>query len=551
MRPIRRSVLLVVSMLSVCAAGDYGVDDAYGVTRFEPVGAFGAYLVGRFAVQQTDLGIAADQLEAASARDGAVREVATQAFIAAAMAGRPTAAQMAAGLPDNPVAQLVLADRDALAGNWDGAEGRFAALPQQGLTQVLRPLLLAWAQHGAGRTSAALATLQPVLDARQFRGVVALHGAMIADLGGLQTTAAELYQTAMSDYGSTNLRLGVIKASWQARQGFVVEAEQTIRSMAAGGDLSLARAALEADVAVPAVRDARDGIAEAYLAMAATLRQQNATDSAQIMLRLALDMRPDFTPARLLLADIQETAKHPQSALDTLSAVRRADPLHAVVQLRQAGLLDGMDQPDPATAILDTLAREHPDRPEPLVQLGDMLRRKSRFAEAATAYDAAIARVSVPNRTNWPLFYQRGIAFERAGQWDKAEADFEYALQLAPDQPSVLNYLGYAWAEQGRNLDQARAMIERAVAQRPDDGAILDSLGWVMLRQGDTEAALKPLERAAQLQPEDPVINGHYGDALAAVGRTREAEFQWRRALNLKPEGEDLKRIEAKLRDLP
>lgn len=201
--------------------------------------------------------------------------------------------------------------------------------------------------------------------------------------------------------------------------------------------------------------------------------------------------------------------------------------------------------------MLAELARQHPDRPEPLAHQGDILRRRNRFPDAAASYSAAIARLGTPTRANWPLFYARGIAYERADQWPKAEADFQYALQLAPDQPSVLNYLGYAWTERGKNLDQARGMIQAAAQQRPNDGSIVDSLGWVMLRQGDTAGALTQLEHAVELEPEDSVINGHLGDALAAAGRTREAEFQWRRALNLKPDAEDAARITAKLQALP
>jgi len=198
---------------------------------------------------------------------------------------------------------------------------------------------------------------------------------------------------------------------------------------------------------------------------------------------------------------------------------------------------------------LEALAQQYPDRPEPLAQIADDLRLHNHFREAVAAYDRAVARIGTPTRTNWPLFYERGVALERAGEWPKAEADFEYALQLAPDQPNVLNYLGYAWVEQGHNVDRARHMIERAVEQRPNDGAFIDSLGWALLREGDTAGALKNLERAVELQPEDPTINAHFGDVLDAVGRRREAEFQWRRALNLNPEPNDLARIESKLRD--
>lgn len=547
---IRRSALLALAMLAGGAANDFGFEDASGVSKFEPKGAFGDYMAGRLAEQQGDLDIAADRLRAALAQDAGVPEVANQAFIAAVLAGRPDAARLATGVADNAVAQLVLANRDAKNENWEQAEARFAALPRQGLTQVLRPLLIAWAQQGARRTTAALAGLQPVLEEQRFRGVMALHAALIADLGGFNGDAARLYEVAQAAYGGLNLRLGQILASWQARQGNEEEARRTVRDMVGvNGDLALARDALERDVENRQVRNATDGLAEAYLAMAATLRQQNANDSAQALLRLALDVREDFTAARLLLADIQEGSKQSDAAAQTLAGVPPSDPLAVVVTLRRATLLDGAGQEAEATRMLEALAQEYPDRPEPLIQIGDSLRRRNRFHEAAEAYDRAVARVATPSRTNWPLFYERGIAYERDGQWAKAEADFEYALRLAPDQPNVLNYLGYAWVEQGHEVDRARRMIERAVEQRPNDGAFIDSLGWVQLRQGDTAGALKNLERAVELQPEDPVINAHLGDALDAVGRRREAEFQWRRALNLNPEPADQARIEGKLRE--
>ena len=544
-----RLALVAVALLACGAANDFGQEDASRTSHYVPNGAFGDYLTGRFAGQQSDLDVAADHLEAALTRDGGVPELANQAFIAAVMAGRPGAARLAMGVPGNAVAELVLADRDARGENWEQAKVRFTGLPTQGLTQILRPLLIAWSDEGADHASAALAELQPALDDQRFRGAMALHGALIADLGGLRPDADRLYRVAQAEYGGLNIRLGQILASWQARQGNLDEARGIVRDMVGvNGDLALARSALERDIAEPAVRNATDGIAETYLAMAATLRQQNANDSAQVLLRLALDLRGDFTAARLLLSDIQETDKRTQVALDTLATVLPSDPLAAVVALRRANLLEGLGQQEEAFKILEALAQDFPDRPEPLAQMAASLRLHGHFNEAVATYDRAVARIGTPTRANWPLFYERGVALERAGEWPKAEADFEYALQLAPDQPSVLNYLGYAWVEQGQHLDQARQMIERAVEQRPNDGAFIDSLGWTLLRQGDTAGALKNLERAVELQPEDATINAHFGDVLDAVGRRREAEFQWRRALNLNPEPEDLARIEGKLR---
>ena len=152
----------------------------------------------------------------------------------------------------------------------------------------------------------------------------------------------------------------------------------------------------------------------------------------------------------------------------------------------------------------------------------------------------------------WALYYSRGIAYERSNQWNLAEADLEHALELKPDQPLVLNYLGYSWIDRGEKLHRGLKMIEKAVELRPDDGYIVDSLGWAHYRLGDYASAVEYLEKALELVPEDPTINDHLGDAYWKSGRMTEARYQWRRALQFKPDKEDVKPIEAKLdRGLP
>ena len=546
-RRLRLSLLATAALLTT-AAGE--VPPSTTDTRMS--GAFGAYLAGRSAVQARDLPVAAREFEQALRNDPTAPELNNQAFLAAFLAGQPEAARLAAKVPENPIAEFVLAGHEGKIGNWAGAETRFASLRQdQGLNQVLRPLLLAWAELGENHPDAALGTLAPFVDGTRFRGVYALHAALIADLAGRTEIAERYYRIAKTDYGQVNLRLAIILASWQARQGMLPEAQQTIGELAnADGEFAMSRQGLEAGVSHRAVASAADGIAEAYLAMAASLRQQN-DESAQAMIRLALDMRPNFTAARVVLSDIEAAAKHPDAALAALAPVPIDDPLAPLVELRRAALLDDNGQTDASIALLEKLSREHPDRPEPRAQLGDVLRRKERFVDAAAAYGAAIGKLGTPNRANWPLFYARGIALERANQWPKAEADLRYALELAPDQPSVLNYLAYSWTERGEHLTEAHEMLDRAMTARPNEGAYIDSFGWILLRQGDTAGAIRELEHAVELEPEDATINGHLGDALAAAGRTREAEFQWRRALNLNPDANEAKRLNDKLAALP
>ncbi len=513
-------------------------------------GGFGAFLAARFAAQHADVGYAASEFMKALAADPTDPQLIQQAFAVNVMAGRPEAARLAAELPDNPVANLLLIDNDVHAARWDAAEQRIRQLPKQGVTQILQPILLAWVQQGAGHPDAALATLRPYTEGQRFRSIYALHAAIIADLAGRTADAARLYKLAQADYQGLNLRLAQILASWYARQGHLADAQRTLDSIASGTDqLTLAVPGLIAGSMARPVARASDGVAEAYLELAAALRQQDANDFAMLLLHLSLDLRPDLTPARMLMADIMESTGHPEAALAILAPVTDQDPLSAVVRLNRAVLAERMGHTDEALHQLDRLEHDYPNSAVPEIQAGDILRDKNRFPEAIIAYDRALALTPGPAQAVWPLLYARGVAYERSHQWPKAEADFKHALQLAPDQPTVLNYLGYSWADQGTNLAEARKMIDKALQQRPDDGAIIDSLGWVTLRQGDPQAAVKLLERAVELEPEDPTINGHLGDAYWAVGRKLEAMFQWRRALALNPEPEDAARIEARLHE--
>ncbi len=296
------------------------------------------------------------------------------------------------------------------------------------------------------------------------------------------------------------------------------------------------------------VDSAQSGGAEALYQIGSSIGRRGGEDLALIYLQLALYLEPNHAMALLSLADLYESLKKPELAIAVYDRIPASSPLHRNAEIQIASDLDTLDRTDEAKKRLEQLVAEHPKDNEAIIALANILRGRKDFDACADVYGKAIDNIPTLEKSNWVLFYFRGICYERSHQWPAAEADLKKALELFPDQPLVLNYLGYSWIDQGTNLDEGMNMIRRAVEQRPDDGYIVNSLGWANFRIHNYDEAVKDLERAVELKPEDPTINDHLGDAYWRVGRVLEARFQWSHAKDLKPEPEDLPKIEEKLR---
>lgn len=512
-----------------------------------PAGVPGLYLEARYAMLAGDQEAAAADFQKLADADGQDLSLRRLAFESSLLAGSAQAARFAAGLPDDVLAQLLVGDQRAAAGDWAGARAAFDALPNNGLGQVLQPILLAWCYAAAGQADAALALLRTAGGAQHDGGLYAVHAALVADFAGRNDIAGGLYEQAAARSGGLNLRLAQMLASWQARQGHRMQAEQLLNRLLGGSrDLAIAAPDLLAAAARRPVAGPVDGLAEAYLQMAVALQRQSP-EPALLVSRLALALRPHFGAALLLASELESQMHRPAQALHVLDAAAPDDPLRAVIDMQRGNLLAALGRPDEARPVLQAVAASHPASAEPLVALGDLDRMANRNEQAVGRYDRAIALVPTPGALDWGLFFDRAIALDALHRWPAAEADLRHALALAPDEPTVLNYLGYSYAVQNRELPQAQALIERALAHQPDDGAIMDSLGWVLLRRGDAGGAVHWLERAAASGPNDPTVTGHLGDAYAAAGRPVEARQQWQRALLLHPDAEDKAHLEAEL----
>ncbi len=296
------------------------------------------------------------------------------------------------------------------------------------------------------------------------------------------------------------------------------------------------------------VANAQAGAAEALYGLGASLGRRGGEDLGLVYLQLSLHLAPQHELALLSLADLYEAMKKPDMAIKVYDRIPHNSVLYRNAAIQMAADLDALERSEEAQKRLEELIKDDPKDLEATLALGNLLRGHKKFAECGDIYSKAIDLIGTPDKAHWTVFYFRGICYERAKQWQKAEADLKKALALFPDQPHVLNYLGYSWIDQGVNLDQGMEMIRKAVAQRPDDGYIVDSLGWAYYRVGNYEEATKELERAIGLKPEDPTINDHLGDAYWRIGRKLEATFQWNHARDLKPDPEELPKILEKLR---
>jgi len=514
----------------------------------ERAGVVGGYLAGLAAQSREDWSAAArytgDAL-AASPEDPALR---SRAFVFRLAAGdypgaldAATAAR--AGGETSPLVTMFLAADAQRRGDGTEAVRLSAELHGDGLGGIIGPLIKGWAEAARNNADAAVQALAPLGQVGGLVGLHDIHVALILDQLGAGDAAEPYFKRALGD--NPALQVVRVAADFFRRRGRGDEARRLVDEFNARRPDAAVVDAIIPDR--PVVADAAHGSAEAMYDLAGALRREGPGDTSILLARIALFLAPDLAPARMLVGEILGDAERNEEALAEFRQVE-GDPVFGwATRLRCADILIELKREDEAVAILETLIAERPDRTAAAVRLGDLRRVQKRWAEAATAYSRVLDRIEDPRDHHWPIFYSRGVSFDNAKDWPRAESDLRTALHLSPDNPTVLNYLGYSWIDRGLNLDEAREMVERAVELRPGDAYIIDSLGWALFKLGDYPGAVAKLERAVERMALDPTVNDHLGDAYFKVGRLDEARFQWERALNNADADTDQDKIRAKL----
>jgi tetratricopeptide (TPR) repeat protein len=554
--PFRRLAVAAIAALAISWPAALSAR-AQVPSNFARTSSSGSYLAARHAGGQRDAAAAAAYYRAALRGDPRNTELLERTFLAVLANGE---VEEAIKLADrvlqtdktDRVARLVLGVRAIKQKQYPIARRELAQSIRGPITDLAATLLSAWTLASPSEARLATDSIDKLTGAEWYAIFKDLHAALILDLAGQKKEAAKRFERAYKN-DPTALRVVQSYASFLSRQGNSTDALKVLSAF----DEALPRHPLIVEATsevkpgkkLPLMIDSvQAGAAEVLYGLGAALGRRGGEDLGLIYLQLALYLVPSHSLALLSLGDLYEALKNTELANKTYERVPLTSPLQRNAQIQMAMNLDTLERTDEAKASLEKLIAGNPGDLEAIMALGNVLRGRKQFAECADTYSKGVETITKSEKSNWVIYYFRGICYERAKQWSKAEADLKKSLELFPDQPHVLNYLGYSWIDQGINLDEGMRMIKRAVEQRADDGYIVDSLGWAYYRLGNTEDAVKQLERAVELKPEDPTINDHLGDAYWRIGRVLEARFQWSHARDLKPEPDDLAKIEQKLR---
>lgn len=562
--PSTRSIWLAgIAGLAILATQPVGAKES---TEQVQIGSFsGAYLAARVAEGDNDLDSAIAYYRRALEFDPDNKQLQQSLMLALISQGKfdaalPLADKLKAEPEIERFSRLALAVDSIRKKEYSKAETWLKLALESDLDRLISSLMTGWAKLGGGSAADALSYVENLKGPEWYTLFTTYHRALIADNAGLKDKAEAAYAEALDNVSAgsaapeTWIRAAEAYAGFLARQGEKDKALGVLDKADefAQGRLPIValRRSIEQGETVPKLVDGPiAGSTEVLLNLGSALNRGGGEAFVKLYLQYAMALEPNNDQVLLQLAAVAEQQQEAEQAIALYRRIPDSSPMKRVSELQLGLNLADLDRHDEAILHLKALLDSEPDDMRAYLALGGVYGSKEDFKSAAEIYDKAVARLAKPEREHWNVFYQRGIAYERLKQWPKAEPNFRKALELFPDQPQVMNYLGYSWVDMNINLEEGLDLIRKAVDLRPSDGYIVDSLGWAYYRLGRFDDAVRELERAVSLKPDDPVLNDHLGDAYWHVGRRLEATFQWSHARDMKPEPQVLAIVEKKLKE--
>ena len=518
--------------------------------QHDTVTSAGHYLAARQALYFNDVGQSAtfflDTLEAEADSIPLLRQAfLTQYYYgdierAAALGRQLESLDVVVPLGGEPGTALAIRKRD-----WPAALVLADKIAEDGTSLVLAGILRGWSLVASGQGDAGISTLLEAgrLAIDQDGGIppyFRLHAALMAEHLGLTSEAVQRVNGLEGTLRGAHLVLQL--AAFHARRGNMQTVESIIDTRLSGQfNRRLVRAALEGQAGT--MPDPHRMIADAIVAMALDERDDETSQSISARLRLSLFIDPDNEFTRLLMAQQKADFGQNDAAVANLARIPSDGVYGQLARLTEVSVIEAQGDAESAIDTMRQVVDMDPENAALYQQLGDIHRRHQQFLQSRNAYMSALDL----GNDSGGLHRSLGVSLERLGEARAAETHLLRAIEIDPSDAYALNYLGYWWADEGRNLDKAIAMIENAVSQRPDSGFFVDSLGWVHFRLGDAPTAVGYLERATELEPSDPEITGHLGDVYWVLGRHDEARFKWRLALSLSADEAEQRKLSDRL----
>ena len=451
----------------------------------------------------------------------------------------------AAKLPTE--ARLLLVADEVRHRRIDRALGWLQASGESANLTFLTPLLTAWDAADRGDPDRALVTIDQIPNNSLLAPLRDEEHALIL-LKFRRTADAEPYaRRAIGTAGSREARVRLALAD-----GFVAAGDRDRALIMIDGLGSDAAAARQRVLAGKLSGEAIDTPAKA---LSDTLTSFT-TDIARLqrgtppigLAQVARYADPQNSSATILLAVLLDAQDRTNEALALLRSIPRDDAMSSEVRDVQVKLLTEKKRFNDAYAIAAAAANAPSASVNDFSRLGDVYQAMKRYDLAAQSYGRAVALATQQGLKPqlWPLLLLQANAYEQAGHWPETKAALQQALALAPDQPLLLNFMGYSKLEHHEDLDAAEAMIRKASELAPDDASITDSLGWAMFKRGKVQEAIATLQTAPEKDPDQAEIQEHLGDALYKSGRRMEARFAWSASL-VTADDEVAARVKAKL----
>ncbi|MGB0905962.1 MAG: tetratricopeptide repeat protein [Maricaulaceae bacterium] len=522
---------------------------------------FGEYLAGTYANYLDDAQARSSYYAKAYSRLPENVNLGRRAVTSALTAGDiklayTLAAQVNKADEDEPMADAVLGAKAMAAGKYKRSLKSLDVQTADLTVSIMMHLIKGWAQMGAKDVEAARKTFKNLPGGGYFTRFGLLQTAELEiQQGEFEAAHDALVELEAQGTRTLDLEMHLTKARLLCAKGDLDGALKMLEAYSADNgsfETGPVRAAIEQ---LKTGRPLDHKFTPQELASRALTQpaygffaQNRALDAAEVFLRIALTLDPNYHKGKLWTGDVLAAYDRNEEALAFYDQVPLSSPYYVSSRLSEGYLYVRHDEDEKALSVFEEVNESHPSFVT-RDALGRAHLSEENYEAAIPIYEALVASLTEDELSEDPqALYLRGICYERVGEWEKAVVDFQRVLAVKPNDADALNYLGYTWVDRGENLEKAFAMIRKAVELEPSSGAIVDSLGWAHYKLGQYDEAKENLEKAVVLSPSSATIIDHLGDVYWKLGRKNEAGYQWERALNYDPTDKEREDIAAKLK---